>query len=186
MKTLEYLTIELEGYKPFKVELTIDNKIDNKYTCRFLKFDPDKTTDQQPCFIDFFKTNGFTYWRQQDGTICFKPNTKGNEMFYRYIWLIWHQIHINSIALNPSIGGIPQNISKEHILSAMAKIDKGGVPAIRTARKYEIVKDGKEYPPKLLIEYVNKFANGDTPIGNFSSHQASGYLVQLGFTVVSK
>jgi hypothetical protein len=186
MKTKKYLTISLEGYKPFSVELVCDEKISDKYTCYFHKLDPNETADEQPNFIDFFKTNGFSYWRQQDGTICFKPNAKGNEMFCRYIWMIWHQIHIKNSTPNSSISWIPENIGREHILNAMAQIDEEGVSINRAARKYEIVYAAKKYPPKLLIEYANVFANGNNLIEGVSTHQANGYLTKLGFTVVPK
>lgn len=55
---------------------------------------------------------------------------------------------------------IPQNITKEHLLRAIEKIDKEGVPINADSKYYDVVFNQKKYPPKLIISYANLFANG--------------------------
>jgi len=55
---------------------------------------------------------------------------------------------------------IPNNISKEHLLKAIAKVDKDGIPKDGDSQFYDVVYEGKRYPPKILVSYANIFANG--------------------------
>lgn len=55
---------------------------------------------------------------------------------------------------------IPENITKEHILSAIKKIDSEGVPSYARSSTYDLIYDGKPYPPKLVLSWANIFANG--------------------------
>lgn len=55
---------------------------------------------------------------------------------------------------------IPENIAKEHILSAIKKIDTEGVPSYARSSTYDLFYDGKTYPPKLVLSWANIFANG--------------------------
>ena len=54
---------------------------------------------------------------------------------------------------------IPNNITQEHILSAIQKIDKEGIPSNAHSSIYDIIYNGKSYPPKLVISWANLFAN---------------------------
>ena len=56
---------------------------------------------------------------------------------------------------------IPENITKDHILKAIDKIDQEGVPRGRNSTTYNVFYNNKTYPPKLIISYANYFANGD-------------------------
>ncbi|MDB4655922.1 hypothetical protein OAE48_03645, partial [Flavobacteriales bacterium] len=56
---------------------------------------------------------------------------------------------------------IPSNITKEHILKAIAEIDEKGVRKGRHSSTYDLVHNGKRYPPKLVISIANRFANGE-------------------------
>jgi 5-methylcytosine-specific restriction protein B len=56
---------------------------------------------------------------------------------------------------------IPENITKEHILSAITEIDKKGVPKGRHSSTYDLVYNGNSYPPKLVISIANRYANGE-------------------------
>ncbi len=55
---------------------------------------------------------------------------------------------------------IPKNISKEHLLKAIAKIDKDGIPKDGGSKYFDVVYNGKKYPPKIIVSYANYFANG--------------------------
>lgn len=54
---------------------------------------------------------------------------------------------------------IPSNITKDHLLKAIAKIDNEGIPKDGDSRYYDVLVDGKRYPPKLIVSYANLFAN---------------------------
>ncbi len=56
---------------------------------------------------------------------------------------------------------IPQNITKEHLLQAIRKIDIEGIPSDGDSQYYDVIYDGKGYPPKLIVSYANLFANGN-------------------------
>ena len=59
------------------------------------------------------------------------------------------------------IMAIPENITKEHIIQALSKIDKEGIPSDGKSQYYDVVlPNGKKYPPKLVVSYANIFANG--------------------------
>lgn len=56
---------------------------------------------------------------------------------------------------------VPKNITTEHILKAIQKIDNDGVPADATSRYYDVIHNHKRYPPKLVVSYANFYANGE-------------------------
>ena len=55
---------------------------------------------------------------------------------------------------------IPANISKDHLLKAINKINQEGIPAGGDSKYYDVVFNGSKYPPKLVVSYANIFANG--------------------------
>lgn len=55
---------------------------------------------------------------------------------------------------------IPENISKEHLLKAIEKIDKDGIPRDGDSQYYDVIYNGIKYPPKVIVSYANIFANG--------------------------
>jgi 5-methylcytosine-specific restriction protein B len=55
---------------------------------------------------------------------------------------------------------IPANISQDHLLKAINKINQEGIPIGGDSRYYDIVLNGSKYPPKLVVSYANIFANG--------------------------
>ncbi|MFN8297065.1 MAG: hypothetical protein U0T69_12775 [Chitinophagales bacterium] len=55
---------------------------------------------------------------------------------------------------------IPSNITKEHLLKAIEKIDAEGIPGYATSKFYDVIYNNKKYPPKLIVSYANIFANG--------------------------
>ena len=56
---------------------------------------------------------------------------------------------------------IPKNIKKEHILKAIEKIDNEKVPDNGSSKFYDLIYNGKSYPPKLVLSYANIFINGE-------------------------
>ncbi len=55
---------------------------------------------------------------------------------------------------------IPQNITKEHLLKAISKIENEGIPKDGDSQYFDVIYNGKKYPPKLIVSYANIFANG--------------------------
>ncbi len=55
---------------------------------------------------------------------------------------------------------LPKNITKDHLLKAIEKIDKDGIPKDGASLYYDVVYNGKHYPPKVIVSYANIFANG--------------------------
>ena len=56
--------------------------------------------------------------------------------------------------------GIPKNITKQHLLEAISKIDNDGIPKNGDSQYFDVIYNGKKYPPKLIVSYANIFANG--------------------------
>jgi hypothetical protein len=55
---------------------------------------------------------------------------------------------------------IPQNITRDHLLQAIRKIDKEGIPKDGDSQYYDVIYEGRRYPPKVVVSYANIFANG--------------------------
>ena len=53
------------------------------------------------------------------------------------------------------MNGIPTNITQEHFLSAIQKIDSEGIPANAHSSTYDVIYKGKSYPPKLVVSFMN-------------------------------
>jgi len=79
------------------------------------------------------------------------------------------------------------NFSKQHVLTAIARIDKEGVPPSRGATKFAVVHDGRSYPPKYVVCLAVEAATGRT----FAPHEFAGGpqthapLLALGFEIRS-
>ena len=86
---------------------------------------------------------------------------------------------------------IPANINKAHILKAIERFDKEGLPDKNAdSQYYDISYDGKRYPPKVIVSYANYFVNGlDLDRATFQGGKNSESfkkLKTLGFTIVDK
>lgn len=81
-------------------------------------------------------------------------------------------------------------IKKEHILAAIAEIDKKGVQPGRHSSTYDLVYEGKSYPPKLVTSIANRFATG-VELKSEDFHgglntPAFDMLIREGFKIVPK
>ncbi|MFT7158013.1 MAG: hypothetical protein ACI8Q1_003039, partial [Parvicella sp.] len=56
---------------------------------------------------------------------------------------------------------IPQNITREDLLQAIDRIDKESIPTNAHSSTYDVIHEGKPYPPKLVVSWANAFANGE-------------------------
>jgi 5-methylcytosine-specific restriction protein A len=80
---------------------------------------------------------------------------------------------------------IPQNISCQHILQAIAEIREDGVPPHRESKGYDLIHEGRCYPPKYVISLANRYANGEEwPYARFlGGAEANAFLRAQGFIV---
>ncbi len=83
---------------------------------------------------------------------------------------------------------IPDNITKEHILSAIAEIKREGVPDSRKSYTHYLKYEGEEYPPKYVLSIANKFANGvELNPSEFSAgNQTNAFYNRIGLQVSKK
>lgn len=86
---------------------------------------------------------------------------------------------------------IPNSIKKEHILKAIAKIDKEGIDIGRESTRHYLIYNNKPYPPKYVISIASTFVEAENLEnifkGRFSGgNEANSFLQKLGFNIVSK
>lgn len=85
---------------------------------------------------------------------------------------------------------IPGNIVREHILKAIERINDEGVPLGSDSQYYDLIFNSKRYPPKLIISYANKFANGvdldRTLFDGGKNTEAFKLLEKEGFVITEK
>jgi len=84
----------------------------------------------------------------------------------------------------------PNNISREHLLKAFEKIDNEGIPKDADSQYYDVLYNGKKYPPKVVVSYANIFANG-SELDRKSFHGGQNtecfkLLQKNGFEIVKK
>ena len=83
---------------------------------------------------------------------------------------------------------IPSEITREHILKALASIDAGSKHRWSPSRKYILVHDGRSYAPKAVLGLAICDLKGcDQYAFDFSGgSETNGVLERLGFTIVEK
>ena len=85
---------------------------------------------------------------------------------------------------------IPENITRDHLLKAIAKIDSEGIPTGGESRYYDVVFNNRNYPPKLIVSLANIFANGlELDRKTFSGGKKTPCFKinkKNGFTIVDK
>lgn len=81
---------------------------------------------------------------------------------------------------------IPALITKAHIVEAIRRIDRDGIPARRGGRDYCLAKNGKHFPPKYTIGLAHEVATGNRlKSSEFSGGAESNrFLGGRGFDVV--
>ena len=86
---------------------------------------------------------------------------------------------------------IPKEITKDHVIEAMNRLDKGIPHPFGPSKLYEVVHNDRKYPPKAAIGIAAELATGKPlPPSAFSGGngvgQANTTLQRLGFNVVTK
>jgi 5-methylcytosine-specific restriction protein B len=77
---------------------------------------------------------------------------------------------------------LPSNITKEHLIKAIEKIDAEGIPTDADSQYYDVVYNGKNYPPKVIVSFANIFANGE----EINRNSFSGGLETKCFKLLQK
>ncbi len=83
---------------------------------------------------------------------------------------------------------IPHEIKAEHVHAAIAEIERNGVPPSRQSMLYDLVYQGRCYPPKYVVSLAAKHATGQAlPSNRFSGgSETNAFLRAMGFEVTSK
>ena len=85
---------------------------------------------------------------------------------------------------------IPDNITKEHLEKAIKEIDRDGIRKGRHSSTYDLIHNGKSYPPKLIISIANRFANGlELDSNNFNGGKETAafeLLEKKGYKIIEK
>ena len=81
---------------------------------------------------------------------------------------------------------IPDNITRDAVLKAIAEIDAEGIPLKRNSRSYHLIQNGRSYPPKYVISIANKYVNGyELSHEEFTGgKQTNDFLRNLDFVIV--
>ena len=80
---------------------------------------------------------------------------------------------------------LDKQIKQQHILDAIADIDKNGVPPNRNATKYNLYHNGRSYPPKYVLSIASKLATGKElePSQFNGGRETNSFLATHGFTI---
>lgn len=88
------------------------------------------------------------------------------------------------------MANVPSNINHEHIIKAIQRINRDGIEKGSQSSMYDLLFQGKRYPPKLVISWANEFANGEIlERQSFDGGLKSAcfkVLKQAGFELVEK
>ena len=82
---------------------------------------------------------------------------------------------------------IPSGLNEQHFGQAAAEIDRDGVPAKRRSVHYDLVLNGKRYPPKYVISLATKYATGtEHPADCFDAVEAKDYFLARDYEVIDR
>lgn len=86
-----------------------------------------------------------------------------------------------------TVDGIPENIGRSEVEGALRRIDIIGVAERRESREWDLVYNGRRYPPKYVISIANGLANEiELDPSGFRSKAARRRLKALGFSIARK
>lgn len=79
----------------------------------------------------------------------------------------------------------PEKITRENVLQAIKEVDDGKV-AVRPSIKFDILYNGKKYPPKDIMRLAHEYATGEYLWKPGGGEPTNKYLKALGFEIVLK
>ena len=83
---------------------------------------------------------------------------------------------------------IPSQITREQLIQAAGIIDRNGIPGNRKSTKYNVLVNGKKYPPKYLIAVASKLALGKmiSALVYNGGLESNSFLRDRGFSITNK
>jgi predicted HNH restriction endonuclease len=82
---------------------------------------------------------------------------------------------------------IPKGFQRQHFLKAIAEIDRDGVPKSRESHRYDLLLNGKKYPPKYVISIANKYLAGTKWSSyEFNAVEAKDYFIRNGYKIIDR
>jgi hypothetical protein len=90
--------------------------------------------------------------------------------------------------LEETLTMIPNTITASHVVRAIAEIDKDGVPTTRESKRYDLVHQGRRYPPKYVVSLAARYATGQPlafPRFNGGA-ETNRFLESLGFDIKTR
>ncbi len=79
----------------------------------------------------------------------------------------------------------PENITKEHVLQAISQINLNNIELVPST-KWEVIIDGKAYPPKEVMRYAHQVMNGEFLWEYSGGEPTNKWLRNLGFQIEEK
>jgi len=79
----------------------------------------------------------------------------------------------------------PDKITEQHILEAIKKIDIENI-SLEPSTKFDLIVNGKAYPPKEVMRYAHELMNGEHIWERSGGEPTNKYFVALGFEIKSK
>ncbi|MBC3847728.1 EVE domain-containing protein [Winogradskyella echinorum] len=79
----------------------------------------------------------------------------------------------------------PDKINREHVLRAFKEIDSGEI-GVRQSTKFDILHEGKTYPPKDVMRLAHEYATGEYLWLPGGGEPTNKYLKNLQFKIVNK
>lgn len=79
----------------------------------------------------------------------------------------------------------PNDITREHIIEAIAKIERDRI-LLKPSTHYDVIVDGKTFPPLEVLRYAHEQLDGDKRWELPAGEQTFRILKRLGFDVVKK
>lgn len=76
-------------------------------------------------------------------------------------------------------------ITRQHILDAVDKIERENIE-LSNSKGFDVIVNGKKYPPKEVMRYANLLANGTKEWPYPGGEPTNKYLTELGFAVESR
>ena len=76
-------------------------------------------------------------------------------------------------------------ITKQHVLDAVDKIEREGI-VLEPSTRFDVVINGKSYPPKEVMRYANLIANGTKDWPYSGGEPTNKYLRKFQFEIVPK
>lgn len=82
---------------------------------------------------------------------------------------------------------IPEGLTDKHFKLATAEIDRDGVPGQRNSRYYDLILNGRKYPPKYVISLATRYARGQEHSSeDFNAVEAKNYFENRGYTIIDR